>query len=137
MANERRILRLQQVILRTVATHIQRELRDPRITMISVTRVKLSPDLSQAQIYWSCLGDEVQQRTTARGLEQALPSIQRAVAGAMQTRVTPRLSMRYDEGLQKSQRMEDIFRQIAEERGDVEEPAEGAEAESSGEDLPS
>ncbi len=131
MAKPRRILRLQELILRTVATHVQREVRDPRVGMISITGVKLSPDLSRAQVLWSSLGDESQRRTTERGLEDALPVIQRAVAEAMQTRITPRLSLRYDDGLEKQQRMEDIFRTIAEERGDpsdTEEP-ETTEAE--------
>ena len=42
MANPRRIQRLQQLILQTAANHVQRELEDPRIGLISITRVKLS-----------------------------------------------------------------------------------------------
>jgi ribosome-binding factor A len=124
MANARRILRLQQLILRTVATHVQREIRDPRVGLISVTRVKLSPDLTQCQVYWSCLGEEAERRTTERGLQDALPSIQRAVAGA------PRLVLRFDEGLEKTQRMEEIFLKIHQERaerGEAEEPDEAAD----------
>jgi ribosome-binding factor A len=122
MAQPRRILRLQELILRTVATHVQRELRDPRIGMISITRVKLSPDLTQCRVYWSCFGDENTRRTTERGLEDAIGSIQRAVAGSMHTRVTPRLTLDYDEGLAKAQRMEEIFQKLREERGDPEPP---------------
>lgn len=131
MANPRRIQRLQQLILQTAANHVQRELEDPRIGLVSITRVKLSPDLTQAILYWSVLGDEAQQRTTERGLEHALPSIQRAIAHAMQTRVTPRCELRYDQGMENAQRMEAIFTKLAEERGEIApiephpEPAEG------------
>ena len=128
MANPRRVQRLQQLILETAANHVQRELEDPRIGLISITRVKLSPDLSQAILYWSVLGDDAQQRTTERGLEHALPSIQRAIAQAMQTRVTPRCELRYDKGMENAQRMEAIFTKLAEERGEIDpldEPSEG------------
>ena len=90
MANPRRILRLQQLILEAVAQFIQREVRDPRIGMVSITRVKLAPDLATATIGWSCLGDDTDKRTTARGLEDAAPAVQRASANARQTRGTPR-----------------------------------------------
>ena len=120
MANPRRIQRLQQLILQTAANHVQRELEDPRIGLISITRVKLSPDLTQCVLYWSVLGDEAQQRTTERGLNDALPSIQRAIARDMQTRITPRCELRYDQGMENAQRMEAIFTKLAEERGELE-----------------
>ena len=131
MANPRRIQRLQQLILEAAATHVQRELEDPRIGLVSITRVKLSPDLSHAILFWSVLGDEAQHRTTERGLEHALPSIQRAVAHAMQTRVTPRCELRFDKGMENAQRMEAIFTKLREERGEIEtldedEPPEGS-----------
>jgi len=144
MANRRRVLRLQQLILETAANHIQRELDDPRIGLVSVTRVKLSPDLSQCILFWSVLGGDSSTRTSERGLEHALPSIQRAVAKAMATRVTPKLQLRHDEGLAHAQRLEEIFTHLREERGDEEEqdgeaaseaaPGAGDEAPTAGED---
>ena len=116
MANPRRIQRLQKVIQQTIAMHIQRELSDPRLGLVSITSVKLSPDLSRAQIYWSCMGSEAEVRTCERGLTDALGSIQRAVAGSMQTRVTPRLGLQHDDTLQHAQRLEEIFTHLREER---------------------
>ena len=136
MANPRRIKRLQQLVLQTAANHVQRELEDPRIGLISITRVKLSPDLTQAVLYWSVLGDDAQRRTTERGLENALPSIQRAIAHAMQTRVTPRCELRYDQGMENAQRMEEIFTKLREERGEIEPVAGEGDAgeDNAGED---
>ena len=112
MAKERRILRLQQLILELVAESIQREIRDPRIGVVSITRVKLAPDLSRARVYWSVLGEDATRRTTERGLQDALPVLQRAVAGGLRTRITPRLALQFDETLQKSIRLEEIFHDI-------------------------
>ncbi len=128
MATERRVLRLQQLILEAVAETVQRDLHDPRIGLVSITRVKLAPDLSAARVFWSCLGEEAQRRTCARGLKDALPVIQRHVATVMRTRITPQLSLAYDATLAKAERLERIFQSLREERGD--EDAEAGEAPS-------
>ena len=94
VANPRRIKRLQALVLQAAAGHVQGELDDPRIGLVTLTRVKLSSDLSRCQLYWSVLGDEVTVRTTERGLNDALPSIQRAVARAMQMDAKTRLRKR-------------------------------------------
>jgi len=142
MANPRRIQRLQKLIQQTAAQYIQRELDDPRLGLISITHVKLSPDLSRAQIYWSSIGSEAEIRTSERGLQDALGTIQRAVAGALQTRVTPRLSLQHDDSLQHAQRLEEIFTQLRRERGeagpegeaDAAQDPEGGEARESDEE---
>lgn len=128
MAEQRRVLRLQQLILEIVAETIQREIRDPRIGVVSVTRVKLSPDLSRARVYWSVLGEDATQRTTERGLQDALPVIQRAVASGLRTRITPRLALQFDETLEKSIRLEAIFHDIHQENRDRGLEPEEAEA---------
>lgn len=131
MPSERRILRLQQLILEVAAQTLQREARDPRIGLVSITRVKLAPDLSTATLGWSVMGDDAERRTCERGLEHATPLVQRAVAKALQTRVTPTISFRFDESLERAQALEGIFQQLREER---EEIAEKNEAPAASED---
>jgi ribosome-binding factor A len=129
MAEPRRILRLQQLILEVVATTIQRELQDPRVGMVSITRVQLSSDLSAAHIYWSMLGTEAERRTSERGLQASLGLIQRRVAGALGTRVTPALSLHFDVSMQKAQRLNEIFEHLRIERGEPLPEPESAPAE--------
>jgi ribosome-binding factor A len=118
MAAPRRILRLQQLILEVIAETLHREIQDPRIGLVTITRVQLSQDLSSAHVYWSMLGTETQRRTTDRGLRQALGLIQRRVAGAIGTRVTPTLTLRFDPTLEKAQRLNEIFERLRAERGE-------------------
>ena len=118
MANPRRIQRLQKIVQQTAAQFIQRDLDDPRLGLVSITHVKLSSDLSRAQLYWSAVGTEAEVRTCQRGLTDALGAIQRAVAGSMQTRTTPRLTLQHDEGMQNAQRLEEIFTKLRQERVD-------------------
>jgi ribosome-binding factor A len=119
MPDDRRLLRLQQLILETVASTVLHDLDDPRIGMVTVTRVKLAKDLTQATIYWSTLAPDGPRRTSERGLTDALPVIQRAVAGALGTRQTPHLFLRFDVGLEASARIDDIFHKLAQERGEM------------------
>jgi ribosome-binding factor A len=125
----RRIARLERVILETIAVAVQREVHDPRVGLVTVTRVRLAPDLSAATVWWSCLGDEGQRRTKARGLAAATRMLQSRVAQAMGTRVTPTLTLRFDEGLEKAQRLQGIFDKIREERGEPSVDADASEAD--------
>ena len=122
MPNPRRIKRLEQLILEVVGETVQREVRDPRMGLVTITRVKLVPDLSVATVYWSCLEEEGARRRTAQGIESAVPLLQRRVAGALTTRVTPRLELRFDPTLEQAQRLETIFHRLREERGEEAEP---------------
>ena len=115
MADPRRVARLQQFILEVAAVAVQRELRDPRLGFVTVTRVKLSPDLAEANIYWSALGTEAQRRTSARALADATPVIQSIVAKALQTRTTPTLTFRPDDTLVEAERLEGIFEKLKHE----------------------
>ena len=116
MPPPRRIARLQQLILETAATTVQRNLADPRLGFVTITRVKLAPDLSEATVYWSGLGTEAQRRTSTRALTAATPLIQREVARVIGTRVTPRLTLRYDPTLVNAERLEGIFETIKKQR---------------------
>lgn len=128
MAFPRRIARLQRVILETAATTVQRHLSDPRIGFVTLTRVKLAPDLSHATVFWSCLGTEAQRRTSARALGDATPLVQSVVAKALATRTTPTLSFKYDPSLAEAHRLETIFEDLRRERGEPDPAVGGAPA---------
>jgi ribosome-binding factor A len=128
MANERRIKRLEQLILEVAAETMQREVRDPRMGLVSLTRVQLTSDLTHATVFWSTLEEEGKRRRTEAALESALPLLQRRVAGALTTRVTPHLELRFDPTLERAQRLDEIFHRLAAERG------EAPEDEAAGED---
>ena len=121
MARERRVLRLQQLILEIVAVALQREAADPRLQLASITRVKLTSDLSHAQVWWSCLAKEPQREKTAQAIEGFLPLLQARVAQQLGTRITPRLELKFDPTLERAQRLESIFHHLQEERGPEEE----------------
>ena len=126
MANPRRIKRLENVILHAVAPLVAHGLADPRLQMITVTRVRLSPDLAVARVNWSTIGGDGDRSKAAHALEHARGRLQRAVAGAMRTRTTPRLEFHYDESIEKGLRVSQILDDLARERAAREGTPEGA-----------
>ena len=124
MADTRRILRLQQLMLETLATALQRQVDDPRVKGVTVTRVKLAKDLTTGILYWSNLEPGGPRRTAERGLTDALPYLQALVAEALATRQTPRLTLRFDEHLEKAAHLGEIFAKLAVERGEIPAPSE-------------
>jgi len=85
MADERRLKRLEIAILETVAPLVAHGLADPRLQMVTVTRVHLAPDLSVAHVNWSTLGGASAESKAKHALEHARGKIQSAVAKALQT----------------------------------------------------
>ena len=106
-----KVERLQEVIRFKVAMILQRDLADPRMGIITITRVKLAKDLTQCTIYWSQLGDEKSRSRCEHMLEDARGFIQREVAGSLKTRVTPHLRFEYDASIERSARIAGILRE--------------------------
>ena len=96
MADPTRVRRLEKTILQTVAPLIATGLADPRLQFVTVTRVRLSRDLSIARINWSSFGTDADISKATHALEGARGAVQRAIADSMQTRVTPRVHFHYD-----------------------------------------
>jgi ribosome-binding factor A len=120
MADKRRLKRLETLILETVAPLVAHGLSDPRLGMVTVTRVHLSPDLSVAHVNWSTLGGASAESKAKHALEHARGKIQSAVAKALQTRVTPHLEFHFDESLARAQRVTEVLTKLAQERAEKE-----------------
>ncbi len=116
MPDSRRLLRLEQAILETVGPLVAHGLADPRLSMVTVTRVKLSPDLSIARVHWSCLGSEADRTKASRALAHARGHMQRAVAKSLRTRTTPHLVFHFDTAVEGADKIDRLLQQIARER---------------------
>jgi len=88
-----------------VAQIIGRELKDPRIGFVTVTRVTLTPDLRTAHVNVGILGDAAQHEKTLDGLRKAAGFMRREVGRRIRMRHTPELVFHYDEGLDATDRV--------------------------------
>lgn len=132
MAEPRRLKRLENVLLQAVAPLISHGLLDPRLHLVTVTRIRLSADLSTARVNWSCLGSEGERTQAMHALEHARGRLQAAVARSMRTRTTPRLEFHYDPSLEKSVRINRILDDLARERAEKEGDDGGEQADEGG-----
>ncbi len=82
--------RIADQIRAEVTTMISRELHDPGVGFVTVTRVQVTPDLQHARVYYTSLGDSTARRNSARALERA--------AGFMRRQIGQRLRLRRDAG---------------------------------------
>jgi ribosome-binding factor A len=122
MVNDIRLLRLSEVVRQRATKAILYELKDPRLGFITVTRVKLAKDLTQCIVFWSIVGTPGEKSKTAHALEDARGFVQSAVAGTMGTRVTPRLTFKFDPSLERAQKVFEILTTLRKERKDRGEP---------------
>lgn len=120
MPDDRRIRRLEQVILQAVAPLVSHGLSDPRLSLVTITRIRLSKDLSIARVNWSTMGGDADRSKATHALERARGPLQAAVANAMRTRTTPRLEFHYDASLEKAARIHEILGDLARERAEKE-----------------
>jgi ribosome-binding factor A len=88
---------------------------DPGIGFITLTRVKVSPDLQVARVYYTSLGDEAARRQTAKALERATGFFRRRVGDRLQLRRVPELHFQFDESVGHQDRVEQILRELHEE----------------------
>ncbi|MFO0013370.1 MAG: 30S ribosome-binding factor RbfA [Planctomycetota bacterium] len=114
--SSRRLLKAAEAIREVVSMAILTELRDPRVQNVTVLGVEVSPDMREAKVAVSILGNESQQRTTLKGLQNASGFLQTRIADRIDMRYTPRLSFVMDEGVKKSIAVQQILEQIARER---------------------
>ena len=111
---ERRKQRLEKLLLEQISSDIQSiyELTD---MVVSVTRVKLSNDLSSARIYITALEDVEE---AVEILRQKAGYLRKLLATNLNLRYTPRLSFFKDEEEERAKRVDEILRKLREEKGD-------------------
>src|SRR3954449_3802226 len=85
---------------------------DPGIGFITLTRVKVSPDLQLARVYYSSMGDEKALRETAKALVRATPFLRRQVAQRLRLRRAPELQFFYDQSVAHQDRIEQILQDL-------------------------
>jgi len=107
-----RLLRIENEMTREVSDIILTRLRDPRLGMVTVTGVSVSPDLSVADVYVSVLGDESARKGTLAALGSASAFIRREVGGKIRLRTLPELRFHYDPSAERGERMDKILKDL-------------------------
>ena len=78
------------------------DIRDPRVSDVTVTYVEVSSDMRQAKVHVSVMGDDAKQRLCLHGLQSSAGYLQGKVSDRIDTRYTPRLKFELDMGVKNS-----------------------------------
>jgi ribosome-binding factor A len=119
-----RMRRVNESVLEVVAGGIA-ELKDPRIGMVTVTSVRVTPDLREATVFISTLGNDRRRRAALDGLTSAHGVLQARINRELRLRRTPHLTFTYDDAVERGVRMTRLIDDLAADLPDPdEEPAD-------------
>jgi ribosome-binding factor A len=101
-----------------IADLLARDVHDPGIGFLTVTHVKVTPDLQQARVYYTTLGDDKARRESSRALERATPFLRRQLGRRLRLRRIPELQFFFDESVERQDRIEQILQDLNTERAE-------------------
>jgi ribosome-binding factor A len=95
-----------------LASLLAREVHDPGIGFVTLTRVHVSPDIQLARVFYTVLGDEKARSSSARALERAKPFLRRQIGARLRLKRVPDLAFHYDESIAGQDRIEQLLNEI-------------------------
>ena len=107
-----RMRRVNESVRAVVADGIS-DLKDPRIGMVTVTGVRVTPDLREATVYVSVLGGARRRRDSLAGLASAHGILQARINRELNLRRTPQLTFTYDDAVERGVRMSKLIDDLA------------------------
>jgi ribosome-binding factor A len=121
--------RVAEMLFQELSILIANELADPRVSLVEVTGVDVSPDLRSVKVFVSHDEEEVTKRQVLQGLKHATPYMRREIANRCNLRVVPELLFYYDDTVEKAARIDALLKQIAQEREQRDAPEEPSPAD--------
>ncbi|HDS15986.1 MAG TPA: 30S ribosome-binding factor RbfA [Proteobacteria bacterium] len=98
-----------------ISAMLQREIKDPRIGFITVQDVEVAPDLSQAFVYYTVLGNADEKNATLAGLNSTAGFMRREIGRRLHLKRIPEMQFRYDDSIDKGEHLEEVFGRIRKE----------------------
>jgi ribosome-binding factor A len=109
----RRPARVGEAVREVIAEMLLRDIKDPRIGMITLTTVEVSEDLRQAKVYFSCVGDENARQRSLSGLRSAAGFIKAHVTRQLKLRYAPELTFIFDSSLEVADRVSSLLKRTS------------------------
>src|SRR5208283_2552640 len=104
-----RTLQVAELIQREVAGLIRLEIKDPRVGMVTLTEVDVSPDYSHAKVFFTVLGNSEQIAAAVAGLNHASGFLRSELAHRLSLRSIPHLHFVYDESVERGVRLSHLI----------------------------
>ncbi len=110
--SSRRQQQVSEFLREEISEIMRRELNDPRLGLVSLTRVEISPDLRQARVFVSVLGSEEEFQAAVAALNGASGFIRHLLKPRMHVRHIPELSFRADHSMEYAEKMARTLREL-------------------------
>lgn len=129
-----RLDRVDELLRQEIGAVLAREIADPRIGFVTITRVETTPDLSRARVWASVIGTPAERKAAIKALEHAMPFVRRQLGTRIRIRRIPELHVQLDESIERGTRVLKILADI--EAGAVTDPLAADPAPGPAESLP-
>lgn len=105
--------RVGELLTEVIADVLREDIRDPRVTAVTITAAKVSKDLRQARIYFTILGGASENKDAVlAGLKSALGFIRARIGKQLKLRFVPAIEFFYDDSVDEAERIEKLLRQV-------------------------
>ena len=91
------------------------KLKDPRVGFVTVTGVKVTPDLRHAIVFYTAMGNDKERTATAAGLRSATAHLRQVIGRQVRMKVLPDLVFEEDETIETAERIDELLRALHEE----------------------
>jgi len=112
MASKRRMYRVAERVQELVATALIHS-HDPRLTLVTITSVNLTPDLRVAKVYWMATGGAERRQDIEDGFADCLGTLRSIVARELKIRMAPELRFYYDDSLDLQEHIEGLLKRAS------------------------
>ncbi len=116
MSSSKRSEQLEKSLIKEINNIIYRKINDPRIKFVTITRIKVSPDLKYAIIFVTIYNDEAQQKKTLKGLKSATKFIRGELGKDLKLRFVPKIEFKIDEDLEHQYKLLKIITEVKEKQ---------------------
>ena len=124
--SEARVRRLAGRIHELAAAAIRKQVKDPRLGMVTITDARLTADLREATVYYTVFGDAEEQAASAAALESAKGLVRTSVGRALGLRHTPSLTFVTDQVPETVAHIDELLEKAREADAQVQRQAAGA-----------
>ena len=104
--------RVAEQIRRELAELLRLEVKDPRVGMVSLTEVAVTPDFAHARVYYSVFGSADDLAATQAGLDRARGFLRREIGRRVRIHTTPELTFVFDRSLQEGSRLSKLIDEV-------------------------
>ena len=104
-----RIARLQETFKEEIGEILQKGLKDPRVGLVSVTSVDISPDLRHCKVFVSVLGEDDQRQATLEGLNSAKGFIRQELGNRVRLKFLPDITVKLDKSIDEGFKISELI----------------------------